>query len=209
MAKIFRFEAKIGWPELVAPAALVVSIFAVLVDQGARDDVREFRTADEPKVHIETSYKAYDASALGEDGRGLLLYYYRFDMTNSGARPLTLRGLWNDEYYPLVVPMRGYNFVDVPLPVYVYSGTDLDFQLFLSDEDYRRTLRPTTFEQLASLNIPIPGGQTESVAFALAIRNDFTPADGYSFHWKFVFSNGQEHSHGEIISLRAGLNEKA
>lgn len=130
---------------------------------------------------------------MNSQGIGRFVYYWTIDMTNRGGRLGTLRGFRYGMVPRFAVFMRDGKLLEEPAQSTVYVFDKPQFDAMTNEPTLLDRMKPKTAEELGTLNINIPAGETKSLSFALAVDNPDTLIDGYSLSLKLLFNNGYEH----------------
>jgi len=189
-ADIIKFDTTFGWNEIIALCAAAFSLGAVAV---ALVNYLLARRSASPRIDLQVIYAAFDSRRLKPDGTGRFVYYWTVDMTNRGGRVGTLHGFRYSKVPRFAVFLRDGKLLDQPVRASIYAFDTPQLDAMTNEPTLLDRMKPKTAEELGTLNINIPAGETKSLSFALAVDNPDTSIDGYLLSLKLLFNNGYEH----------------
>ena len=195
---IVKFDPTFGWKEIIALCAAAFALGGVAV---AFLSYLLARRSAHPRIDLQVIYAAFDSRGMKPEGKGRFIYYWTIDMTNRGGRPATLRGFRHSKFPRFVVFMRDGKLLDQPVNSSIYVFDKPHFDALTNEPTLLEKIRPRTTEELGTLNISIPAGETKSLSFALAVDNPDIPIDGYLLCLKLLFNNDYEHDLSTGVSI--------
>jgi hypothetical protein len=191
MSTYFKFEEKIGWSEVVASLALLVSLASGWASYKAVTENRPALSVKEDQV----VGGPYFNEAIQ---RWQHLVYARFIVTNLGGRPTTLLGFEANPRVPVVMGLSGTN---------AHVSADLVSKYLILDslpEDIRANpqsiveAKAVSAERLGLLNMPIEAGSTKVVILGI-VFDAYDPqhtrrAEQLLVALDLIFANGYRHT---------------
>jgi hypothetical protein len=193
----FDFSKKIGWPEIFS---VTISLLAVCIAALSLWNSVKTRREALPDVSVETILEGYDTRAFSE---GRLVWYWSLDITNTGGRAVTLRGLSPDtQTWPLVVLGKGYQLLNVrpKIGVYVFDGPK--FEELAKGPPIFEQYKPKNMEELGALNIIIPSGESRALPMAFVVQAPKGIADMIHFNARLNFNTGMSHSISKFVRIK-------
>jgi hypothetical protein len=199
---ILRFDPTFDWREIItiAPAAFALGagVIALL------NYVLSKRSATS-RIEVQRNYIAYDSRGI-KGGVGRLVYYWTIDMTNHGGRPGTLLGFRHGSLPRFAVGLRGGKLLDQTMKSSIYVFDKPQFYAMAESPGLLQGLQPCTHEELGTLNVNIPAGETRSLSFALVVDNPDTPVDGYCLSLKMAFNRRYEYDLSTAVRFAKGAS---
>ncbi|MBI4529705.1 MAG: hypothetical protein HY695_38390 [Deltaproteobacteria bacterium] len=186
---ILRFDPTFGWKEIIATAAAAFSLGAAVI--ALLNYILSKRSASS-KIEVQRNYVAYDSRGTA-GGVGRFVYYWTVDMTNHGGRPATLLGFRHGSLPRFAVAIRDGKLLEQPMKTSIYVFDKPQFYAMAESPGLLQGLQPRTHEELGTLNINIPAGETRSLSFALVVDNPQTQLDGYVLSLKMAFNSGYKY----------------
>lgn len=193
MPSLFQFERKIGWSEVIAAFALLVSIGALWF---ARAQV----LVNLPDVQVE-SRTAIRIGSANRKSDGEIIEILPFIVTNRGGRTVTLVSLERESLPPLLRSIDGKVAEDPTFAASfaVLEGTP-DAKGFLADKVLTADVQPLVFPYV--VNQSVESGRTKPLVLLLRIRGQPGTSIGDAkvlFNCKAVFSDGSTHRIAQAI----------
>lgn len=196
MSSFFQFERKIGWSEVIA-------IFALLVSIGALWFARAQVLVNLPDVQVETR-TAIRIGSANHKNDDEIVEVLPFIVTNRGGRTVTLVSLERESVPPLLRSTDGKVAEDLGLVASfaVLEGTP-DAKGFLADTVLPADVQLLVFPYV--VNQSVESGRTKPLVFLLRIKGPPGTAIGDAkvlFNCRAVFSDGSTHRIAQAIGYQ-------
>jgi hypothetical protein len=196
MSSLFQFERKVGWSEVIAAFALLVSLGALWY---ARAQVQ----VNLPDVQV-ASRTAIRMGSENHKNNNEIIEVLPFIVTNRGGRTVTLVSLEKDSLPPLLRLADGKVAEDQNLftSFAVLEGTP-DAKGFLADTVLPADVQPLTFPYV--VNQSIESGRTKPLVLLLRIKGPAGTEIGKAkvlFNCRAVFSDGSTHRIAQAIGYQ-------
>jgi len=104
-----------------------------------------------------------------------------------------MRGFRHGSLPRFAMGMRDERLLDQPMNISIYVFDKPQFYAMADSPDLLQRLKPRTHEEIGTLNVNIPAGETKSLSFAIAVDNQDTQVDGYFLSLKMAFNRRQEY----------------
>jgi hypothetical protein len=200
---ILKFDPSFGWKEIIALATAVFVLVAGVIT--LLSYVLSKRSSSS-RVEVQLVYGGSDSQGL-KGGVGRLVYYWTVDMTNHGGRTGALQGLQRGSLPRYAVGMRDMTLLEQPIHSSIYVFEKPQFDAMMNDPNLLAGLQPRTHEELLTLNVTLPAGETRSLSFALAVDNPGPPLEGYLLSLKLVFNRGYEYDLSTYVLFEKGASK--
>lgn len=197
---ILKFDPTFGWREIIAIAAAAFALGAGVI--ALLNYVLAKRSAAS-RIEVQRNYVAYDSRGI-KGGMGRFVYYWTIDITNHGGRPGTLRGFRHGSLPRFAVGMRDGKLLNQLMNSAIYVFDKPQFYAMAESPGLLQGLQPRTHEELGTLNVNIPAGETRSLSFVLAVDNPDTQVDGYFLSLKVAFNSGYEYDLSTAVRFVKG-----
>ena len=201
-ADILRFDPTFGWKEVIAIAVAAFALGGCVI--ALLNYVLSKRSATS-RIEVQRNYVAYDTRGI-KGGVGQFVYYWTIDITNHGGRPGALRGFRHGSLPRFAMGMRNAKLLDQPMNASIYVFDKPQFYAMAESPGLLQGLQPRTHEELGTLNVNIPAGETRSLSFALLVDNPDTQVDGYFISLKMAFNRGYEYDLSTAVRFAKSAN---
>lgn len=193
MTSLFQFERKIGWSEIIA-------IFALLISSGSLWFAQAQVLVNLPDVQVEYRPAIRIGSTIHKNDAEIV-EVLPFIVTNRGGRTVTLVSLEAESLPPLLRSVDGKVAEDPSLVASfaVLEGTP-DAKGFLANTVLSADIQPLVFPYV--VNQSIESGRTKPLVLLLRIKGPLGTAIGDAkvlFSSKAVFSDGSTHRIAQAI----------
>jgi hypothetical protein len=200
MKKLFTFERKIGWPELLSFAAFLISVVGYLQ---LREQVRQAI----PDIFIEKRDPLTGGMLNEETGNARLAALHTFRISNRGGRAVSLVGLRPNQlsgWIGTAALASGSQFIkDVKLEprFFIAEGAPPSPERL---GEFFSTHGAEPLESLALVNISLDAGQTKILNLGVLInayRGKKRLGDTVIFSVDLLFSDGTTHELGQAYRI--------
>jgi len=203
-SQTFDFGKKIGYPEI---CSLTLSVLALVFAYFSYRNSVETRRDALPAVSVDTILEGYDTRSFSIDGR--VVWYWALGITNTGGRSVSLQRIAPDQQgLPMVMAAKNYQLLEAKPEIGIYVFDKPKFEDIVKDPAALGQSEPKNLEELGSLNLSIPPGETRPLYMAFATKVLAGAADALSFNLKLVFNTGASHSISKFVSIKPGSDAK-
>jgi hypothetical protein len=195
---IFDFSKKIGYPEIISNiSALIALVIATLSFWNSY----QTRLLSLPALSVATILEGYDTRAFSE---GMLVWYWALNLSNTGGRPLTLLGIGpDDKALPMVVLGKDYQLLNLRPSTRIYVIDSPKFAEIAKGRAAFDQYKPKDLEELSSINLSIPAGESRSLQLAFVVDAPANVADMSLFNVKLNFNTGASYSISKFVRIAA------
>ena len=152
----------------------------------------------QPKPNVTVDYEGFDSR---EFNKGHLIYYNNWAITNTGGSTVTIRGFRTKRGLPILTAVKNLQLLNAAPIVSAYLLKPGQFEQIGKNKLKLPDLSPLSVEQLGSLNIAVPAGETKTVALLLYIDSSKIDANGFMLNLQMKFSDGYVHDLGKLIQV--------
>jgi hypothetical protein len=203
-SQAFDFGKKIGYPEI---CSLMVSALALVVAYFSYSNSVEARREAMPAVSVDTILEGYDTRSFSIDGR--VLWYWALGITNTGGRSLSLQRIAPEQQgLPMVMAAKNYQLLEARPELGIYVFDKPKFEEIGRNPAVLSQIEPKNLEELGSINLQIPPGETRALYMAFATKVPAGVADALSFNLKLGFNTGASHSISKFVSIKPRSDAK-
>jgi len=195
--------AGFGWKEIITAAALGVALGGAVVQ--LLNYVLARRSA-EPAIDVQKSFVGY-ISICDTHGIGRVMWYWTLDITNRGGRATSLMGFRRGSIPRMAVGVRAGALLPDQIAAAIYVFDRPMFRALSDVDESLRGIQPRDLEELGSMNVAIPPGETKALSSALAIDNSKIPVDGYMISLKLAFNNGRKYDLSQCLQFSGGIHD--
>lgn len=186
----FNFRKEIGWAEIIAVIAILISIGPFVIDflSYKSQDSKIVITQETPKVFF---YKD------SNDGKRKMFTYNRLSITNTGGKTVTLNGFYPGKEPPLILNVVNGKLTNKDV---VFSIYPIDFLMndIVENPDKIYSLKKTNFEALSIINESIDPGTTKVLNYGFVFEpfeNNKQISDLILMNFNIKFSDGFVYSY--------------
>ena len=195
---VFDFGKKIGYPELFS---IGISFLAMVLAVLSYWNSYQARMASLPALSVDTTLEGYDTRAFSE---GRLIWYWGLNLNNTGGRSLTLQAILPDNpSLPLVVLAKNYQFLELRPRLRTYVFDSPKFAEIGKGSSALEQYEPKDAEELGSVNLTIPSGESRAFQLAFAVDAPKDAADRLFFNLKLKFNTGMSYSLSKFVGISA------
>lgn len=194
----FDLSKRIGYPEIFSIGfALLAFVIAVL----SLWNSYQTRLQSLPALTVETILEGYDTRAFSE---GRIIWYWSLNLSNTGGRSLTLVGVGpDDRHLPIAVLGKNYQLLNLrpELHIYVFDGPK--FMELAKNETAFSQYKSKDLEELGSLNLTMPSGESRSLQLAFVVDAPKDSADMLFLNARLNFNTGAPYSISKFVRITA------